>query len=134
MTPESETPGKTPSLWERLGGTEGADALIDAFYDRVLADPELAPFFENASMDRLRNMQREFFSAALGGPLEYSGLPLAHAHHGRGIKPVHLRRFVGYLLDVLEEVDLTDEERDEIYDRIHRQANDVLGRPVDFTG
>jgi hemoglobin len=134
MTTESDTPEKTLSLWERLGGMEGADQLIEDFYDRVLADPLLAPFFENTSMDRLRNMQREFFSAALGGPLNYSGLPLAHAHHGRGIKPVHLRRFVGHLLEILEELDLTDEERDAIYDRIHRQANDVLGRPVDFTG
>jgi hemoglobin len=83
MTSDSHS----PTLWDRLGGTQGADALIQDFYDRVLLDPELAPFFEHASMDRLRAMQREFFSAALGGPLEYSGLPMAHAHHGRGIQP-----------------------------------------------
>jgi hemoglobin len=134
MTPASDEPDKIPSLWERLGGTEGADALIEAFYERVLADPELAPFFEDASMDRLRKMQREFFSVALGGPLEYSGMPLVHAHHGRGIEPVHLRRFVGHLMATLEDMELSDEDRDTIYDRIHRQANDVLGRSGHFTG
>lgn len=123
-----------PTLWDRLGGAEGADALIEAFYDRVLADPELAPFFEDASMDRLRAMQRESFSAALGGPLEYSGVPLAHAHHGRGIKAVHLRRFVGHLLATLEGMDLSEDDRDEIYSRIHTLADDVLGQRGRFTG
>jgi hemoglobin len=123
-----------PTLWERLGGSEGADALIEAFYDRVLADPELAPFFEDASMDRLRAMQREFFSAALGGPLEYSGVPLAHAHHGRGIEAPHLRRFVGHLLATLEGMDLSQKDRDEIYTRIHTLADDVLGQKGRFTG
>ena len=35
MTPASDEPDTIPSLWERLGGTEGADALIEAFYDRI---------------------------------------------------------------------------------------------------
>ncbi len=47
--------------------------VIDEFYDRVLADPDLKPFFRNTSMDKLRRMQREFFSAALDGPITYSG-------------------------------------------------------------
>ncbi len=134
MPPESSESGKPSSLWDRLGGTEGADALIESFYERVLADPELAPFFEEASMDRLRTMQREFFSTALGGPLRYSGVPLAHAHHGRGIQPAHLRRFVDHLLAEVENLELSEEDRDAIYDRIHRQANNVLSGPRGFTG
>jgi hemoglobin len=130
MTSEPEK----PTLWERLGGAEGADAFIETFYQRVLSDPELAPFFEHASMDRLRRMQLEFFSAALGGPLEYSGLPMAHAHHGRGIQASHLARFVGHLLATLEGMDLSQEDRDEIYDRIHTLADDVLGQRGRFTG
>lgn len=130
MTLDSES----PTLWDRLGGAEGTDALIEAFYSRILTDSELAPFFEHASMERLRSMQREFFSAALGGPLEYSGTPLAHAHHGRGIKARHLQGFVGHLLAVLEEMKLSREDRDEIVSRIHTQADDVLGQTGRYTG
>ena len=130
MTRESDK----PTLWDRLGGTDGADALIEAFYDRVLSDPELAPFFEDASMDRLRAMQRELFSAALGGPLDYSGMPLAHAHHDRGITAAHLSRFVEHLMATLEGMELSQEDRDEIYSRIHTLADDVLGQRGRFTG
>jgi hypothetical protein len=35
---------------------------------------------------------------------------------------------VGHLLALLEEMELTQEERDEIFTRVHTQADDVLGR------
>ena len=41
------------TLFEQIGGAETVAQLIDQFYDRVLGDEELAPFFEQTSMDRL---------------------------------------------------------------------------------
>jgi hemoglobin len=128
MTQENESTQRTDSLWDRLGGEAGVDALLVAFYDRVLADPELAPFFRETSLERLRKMQRGFFSSALGGPVEYGGRTLAHAHHDRGIEAEHLRRFVEHLLATLESIELSDEDRQTVYSRIHMQADDVLGR------
>ena len=61
------------------------------FYNRVLSDPELAPFFEASDIDKLRRMQREFFSVALGGPIRYDGQSLSYAHHGRGIRRTHFQ-------------------------------------------
>lgn len=116
------------NLWERIGGQDGVDALLGAFYDRVLADPELGPFFEHTPMDRLKRMQREFFSTALGGPLTYSGRPLAHVHHGLGIKASHVQAFVNHLLATLNETDLAEEDVRRIYDRIHIQADELIGR------
>lgn len=116
------------NLWDRIGGQDGVDALLEAFYKRVLADPQLAPFFEHTPMERLRRMQREFFSTALGGPLTYSGRPLAHVHHGLGIKPVHIQLFVEHLLATLKETDIDEHDIQRIYDRIHIQADELIGR------
>ena len=91
------------TLYQRIGGLTGVTALIDDFYDRVLVDPELAPFFENTSMDALRLMQRELFCAALDGPVEYTGTHLSHAHQGRGIGRHHFSRFADHLLDTLQQ-------------------------------
>ena len=65
--------GKQQTLFERIGGDQAISELIHKFYDRVVADPELKPFFKNASMEKIRRMQREFFSAALDGPITYTG-------------------------------------------------------------
>lgn len=117
------------NLYERLGGETGIESLVDDFYQRVLGDSELAPFFEHASMDRLRTMQKELFSEALGGPLHYSGHSLREVHAGKGIRKRDLRRFVGHLLATLEESQgdrgLTRQEIDAIYSRIALEADQI---------
>lgn len=118
--PESE-------LYQRIGGEEGIDKLIDAFYVQVLDDEKLAPFFRHVDMTKLHHMQREFFSAALGGPITYTGRPIGHVHYGRGIDPHHIRRFVGHMFETLKSFDLTEAERDAIIDRINRYSAELLG-------
>ncbi|MEZ5304851.1 MAG: group 1 truncated hemoglobin, partial [Verrucomicrobiales bacterium] len=68
------------NLFDKIGGAPAVARLVESFYARVMADPALKPFFEHASVENLIAMQREFFTAALGGPGEYRGKSLAHAH------------------------------------------------------
>lgn len=115
------------SLYERLGGCAGVEALVEAFYIRVLADPELAPFFRDSSIERLRKMQTEFFNRALGGPVAYSGRPLAHVHHSKGITRHHFALFVGHLLETLKDYGCDDRETDEVIEHINTFANEITG-------
>ncbi|MEZ4334107.1 MAG: group 1 truncated hemoglobin [Myxococcota bacterium] len=117
----------SPTLYERLGGERAIEAVIGDFYDRVLADPLLAPFFEGIERDRLRRMQREFFAAALGGPIRYTGRPLNVVHAGLGIRTRHLARFLEHLTATLADRELTERDRYDIYTRIHRYADEITG-------
>ena len=120
-------PSKSVTLYERVGGKDAVAQLLGAFYGRVLADPELAPFFAEASIEKVRAMQTLFFCAALDGPFEYTGRPLAAVHYGRGIRPPHLARFVGHLLATLRELSLDEEDVLEIVSRIDTFADDITG-------
>ena len=115
------------TLFERIGGEQMIAEVIDEFYDRVLADPDLKPFFRNTSMDKLRRMQREFFSAALDGPITYTGKPLSHVHHGRGITKHHFTLYVNHLLDTLRYRGINDQDVTDIIGRISTYANDITG-------
>lgn len=117
----------TESLYEKLGGDAGIESLVIAFYVRVMADPELAPFFRHNSVEKLHHMQREFFAMALGGPVSYSGRPMAHVHHGRGISTHHFSRFVEHLVETLEEQGVDDNEAEQVIDRINSYANEITG-------
>lgn len=117
--------GTTP--YERIGGATTVASLVDDFYDRVLGDAELARFFERADLPRLLEMQRMFFTMALGGPVDYEGRPLAHAHRGRGITREHLQRFTDHLFATLEEYDLDEAERLDMIARINTYSSDILG-------
>jgi hemoglobin len=118
---------ETPSLYDRLGGESGIETLIVAFYVRVLADEKLAPFFRGVSIEKLHKMQREFFAMALGGPITYSGRPLAHVHHGRGITTGHFSHFVGHLVATLEDMGVSEAESSAVIERINGYANEVTG-------
>ena len=118
---------KQQTLYERVGGEQTIIELIHEFYDRVLADPELRPFFEKTSMDKLRRMQREFFSAALDGPISYTGRPLGHVHHGRGITKHHFALYVGHLIDTLRDQGINDQDVQDIIGRINTYADEITG-------
>lgn len=73
-------------------------------------------------------MQREFFAAALDGPIRYSGRPLREVHSGLGIEARHLRRFVDHLMETLAARGLEDTDRAEIRREIDTYADDIIGR------
>ena len=120
-------PNKQQTLFERVGGEQTIRELIHAFYDRVVADPELKPFFKNTSMGKLRRMQREFFSAALDGPITYSGRPLSYVHHGRGITKHHFSLYVGHLIHTLQGCALKEQDVQDIISRISTYADEITG-------
>lgn len=113
------------TLYDRIGGEPALDRIVDRFYNTVLADPELAPFFRNSSMDKVRCMQREFLGAMLGGPIAYTGASLSHAHAGLGITLDHYRRFMGLFLDTLKAVGVAREDIDEVVDQMNMYADDI---------
>ena len=117
----------SPSLYDRIGGESAIESLIIEFYVRVMGDAELAPFFRSSSLEKLHAMQREFFAMALGGPVSYSGRPMAHVHHGHGITTQHFARFVGHLVDTLADMGVSEDEAAEVVDRINHYANEVVG-------
>lgn len=123
------TPQQTEqTLYERVGGEAGLKKLVHAFYDRVLEDSQLRPFFEGSRMQELRTMQLEFFTTALGGPSDYHGRPIGHVHAGRGIGKQHLGRFVQHLFETLQEQNLEDKDIREIISRINLHADEITGQ------
>ena len=120
-------PTKQPTLFERVGGEQVIAKLIHEFYDRVVDDPELKPFFKETSMGKLRRMQREFFSAALDGPITYSGKPLGHIHHGRGITKHHFALYVDHLLETLQGLEIDEQDVQDIISRINTYADEITG-------
>jgi hemoglobin len=95
-------PNNHPTLFERVGGEQMIAEVVDDFYDRVLADP-------------------------VDGPITYTGKPLSHVHHGRGITKHHFTLYVNHLLDTLRERGINDEDVTDIISRIRIYADEITG-------
>lgn len=127
QTPFFKTEQMTNNLFNEIGGAEVVADIVDDFYDRVVADPDLKKFFEHTSIDRIKSMQRQFFGIAIGAPLEYSGRSLGEIHKGKHIKRDHISKFTDHLMDALSEIGISESDANRFVSRIAMYADEVLG-------
>lgn len=105
----TDAAGAPASHYDRLGGAATITEAVDRFYERVLDDAELAPYFADTDMTALRRHQVLLLSQVLGGPAAYDGRQLGDAHRGVGVTDAHYDRVVGHLVGVLDELGADDE-------------------------
>tara|TARA_R110002049_G_scaffold305056_3_gene501068 strand:+ start:9217 stop:9600 length:384 start_codon:yes stop_codon:yes gene_type:complete len=115
------------SLYERLGGQEKLAKIVFDMYQGVLADEDLAPFFENVPMDRLNRMNTEFIASALDGPIRYTGAELVAVHSGRGIQRKHFSAFVSYLAEAMRNNGVEERLIDDVLGRVAMYAGKITG-------
>ncbi|RMF39854.1 MAG: group 1 truncated hemoglobin [Planctomycetota bacterium] len=115
------------TLFNLLGGKEKLEAIVHDAYRRILADPELAPFFERVDMNRLRRMQYEFLAAAFDGPVRYTGSDIRAIHAGRGIESKHFRKFVNHFAEAMRSHGVSEHLVDQMLGRIAVYHDLVVG-------
>jgi hemoglobin len=103
-----------PTLYTWVGGKEPLEVLFEKFYERIPADPILAPVFANMSADHFR-IVAHFVAEVLGGPKLYSGDGI-HGHSAMVAKHLnrHLTneqrlRWMTLLLDTADQLKLPDD-------------------------
>ena len=76
--------GQTRTLFERLGGKEAINAVVDDFAGNVLADNRINKKFAKTDATRLLVNLKDFVCAATGGPCRYTGLDMKTSHKNMG--------------------------------------------------
>lgn len=95
------------TLYERLGGSDGIDAIVDdivaAHMENPLISARFRPYAED--LDRLGELKdhlRKFLAAGSGGPARYAGRSMPDAHRGMNISVTEYMAAVDDIMDVLE--------------------------------
>ncbi|MBV9388529.1 MAG: group 1 truncated hemoglobin [Chroococcidiopsidaceae cyanobacterium CP_BM_ER_R8_30] len=102
---------QTPTtLYEKLGGQQAIEQIVDDFYERVLADDTVNHFFVHTDMEKQRRHQTAFISYALGGPNQYTGYSMEMAHAGLNLQPEHFNAIVQHLGEALAAHGVSSEE------------------------
>jgi len=117
------------TLYDRLGGRDGIAAVVDEFYDALLADEDLGPLFANADMAELRRTQTAFLCEAAGGPERYDGPPVREAHAHVPFTPAHIQRAVALLYGSLGAFDVPDVDADAVVGAVAAYEQDLLAGP-----
>ena len=99
----------TPTLFDLLGAEGGIRKAVDDFYSRVVADPDLAGYFEGVDMVSLRRHQTDMLVAATGGPQRYTGQDMTEAHSGLDVSDAAFDKVVGHLGATLADAGADDD-------------------------
>jgi hemoglobin len=115
------------SDYEAVGGGPAIASVVELFYRKVLADPQLSGYFVDTDLVRLKRHQVQLVSQVMGGPVTYGGPELADAHKGRGITGEHFGRVVVHLVAALEEHDVPADIVGRVVSALGATQDDIVG-------
>jgi len=107
-------------------GSRVTSGMAECLYDRVLGDPELAPFFANVDIDRLRDHVADFLTVLAGGPDIYQGRDLRDAHAGYAISKDQFERVMGHIAAAATELAIEPQDIETIAAAIRSYEDDVI--------
>src|SRR6266852_5605473 len=117
------------TLYKRLGGYDAIAAVADDLLPRLMADPQLARFWQNRAEDSLRREKQllvDFLCASSGGPLYYVGRDMKTSHRGMGISESDWQRFIGHLEATLDNFEVPAPERSAVREFIASTKADIV--------
>jgi hemoglobin len=121
----------TASIYERIGGEYAIVAAATVFYEKVMSDTRLSPFFVALDMDQQVRKQVAFMSWAFGGPERYQYRSLASAHKNlrpQGLNDGHFDAILLHLESTLHELGIEAGLTDEVLKVVESTRAEVLGR------
>ena len=107
------------SLFERLGGTPGITAIVDATVDAHMKNPAVNARFlpymnKPESLTRIKQHTVEFFTVGSGGPGEYSGRDMVATHTGMNISPAEYMHVMDDIFLALDQRSVDDETKKDV--------------------
>lgn len=118
------------SLFDRLGGLDALNAVVELFYSKVLADDSISHFFTDTDMDAQSGKMKAFLGYVCGakGPLAvYNGKRMKEAHAHLKIQEAHFNAVASHLVATLKELNVPQNLIDEVVAIALSVKNEVLG-------
>lgn len=120
------TSAETKTLFDRVGGAERFYAIISDVVDAHLANPKIQARFQSYSPEALKKGAYEFFAAAAGGPVTYTGRGLRETHRGMNISEEEFVASCDDLMEVLGKRGVGATEQQELLYAFFALKADVL--------
>lgn len=75
-----EDAAAAPSLYERLGSTDGIASIVNDTIALHVKNEDIGHFFDGVDLEKLAHHVTAFFAAGTGGPANYQGRDMTAAH------------------------------------------------------
>lgn len=117
------------TLYSRLGGYDAIAAVADDLVQRLMADAQLARFWQNRGEDGIkRELQLliDFLCESAGGPMYYTGRDMRTSHKGMNISESDWSVFAQHLVATLDKFDVPDAEKQDVLGFVESTKADIV--------
>lgn len=107
------------SLYERLGGASGIEAIVDDIVDAHMSNPSVNARFLPLKDDpehfaEVRQHLINFLASGSGGPEQYTGMDMTEAHRGMNISEGEYMNVIDDILSALDKHNVDDQTRKDV--------------------
>lgn len=117
------------SLYDRLGGYGAISAVVDAFADRLFADPTVGKFFVGMGADTrasFKQKNKNLVCNVTGGPCQVISRSAKTVHAGLGITGADFEVVANHLVAVLNSFKVPAQEQKELIAIITTLRPDIV--------
>jgi hemoglobin len=130
QTPKQEV---SPTLFERLGGTEGITSIVDDVIKVHMTNPAIkarfTPYLEQPErLAVIRQHTIDFFSAGSGGKVNYTGRDMPTTHRGMNISAEEYMHVVDDIMLVLDQHKIDKTSKNEVLGILWSLKGMIMGK------
>ena len=122
------------SLYERLGGKDAINAVIDDFVARVAADSRINQKFARSDVERVKFHLKEQVCAVTGGPCKYTGNSMTKTHKNMKVTEGEFNALVEDLVATLDKFNVPAKEKGEVLNALGGLKSQIVEVKSDATG
>jgi hemoglobin len=122
----SSSPAAADRLYQRLGGYDAIQAVVDQMIANVAADRRINKFFAHADIPHLRRSLADQICATTGGWCIYTGKDMKTAHAGMHIHSRHFNALVQDLGMALNKYKVPAKEQHELVAILAPLKSDIV--------
>jgi len=126
MNAPTETALETATLYDRLGGRPGIEAIVADIWNNHVSNPLIAKRYANSNPANVKRLVTEMCCAGFGGPETYTGKDMIAAHKGMNINDTEFVAVCDDVLKALDKNNVGKRERDEILCILYSLKGEVV--------
>ncbi len=117
------------TLYEKYGGFSKISKIVISFYETLLDNDEVGPFFDHVDMTKMVDHQTKFIASLLGGPASYTDNQLRQLHSHLEITNAHFDELETVLQDALQKHNVATEDIAAVVAEFAKRRPLIVGKP-----
>ena len=117
---------QTKSLYDRLGGVDAIEAVVESWVARVGGDDRANGKFVRTDIPRLMKEVADQLCEVTGGPCTYTGRGMRDTHAGMKTTAGEFEVVMQHLRAALDELNVSKTERDELVGLLEPMRDDIV--------